>query len=239
MSTGPGTGGVVHVIDDDEDVLWSVATLLASYELEVETHASAVAFLAALPGLAGAAEPGCVLTDVRMPDMDGMELLRRLREAGFRRPVIVMTAHGDVSMAVRAMKDGAFDFIEKPFSDEALFATVKTAIALPAREPPRAGEPPAAGGLRPEVAQAAALIATLSPREREVLDLAMEGKPSKIIAHELGISPRTVEVHRLRLMARLGVGSLAEAVRLSVWADMAGPRRAPEGSGEAGPEEPA
>ncbi|SHK30742.1 two component transcriptional regulator, LuxR family [Roseomonas rosea] len=236
MTTGPGARSVVHVIDDDEDVLWSVATLLTSYELEVETHPSAVAFLAALPGLA---EPGCVLTDVRMPDMDGMELLRRLREGVFRRPVIVMTAHGDVSMAVRAMKDGAFDFIEKPFSDEALFAIVKAALALPPHEEAPAGELPAEGTLRPEVSRAVALIATLSPREREVLDLAMEGKPSKIIAHELGISPRTVEVHRLRLMARLGVGSLAEAVRLSVWADMAGPRPAPEGSGEAGPEEPA
>ncbi|MBP0443663.1 response regulator [Roseomonas sp. SSH11] len=227
MATGAAPGRVVHVVDDDEDVCWSVATLLGSFDLLVETHSSAPAFLAALPALP---EPGCVLTDVRMPDMDGMELLRRLREQGFRRPVIVMTAHGDVSMAVRAMKDGAFDFIEKPFDDEALFAIIRAALALAGGEARPGGAAPQEA-LRPEMAEAAALIATLSPREREVLDLAMEGKPSKLIAHELGISPRTVEVHRLRLMARLGVGSLAEAVRLSVWADMAGARGGREAGG--------
>jgi len=219
MATGPEVTPAVHVIDDDEAVCWSVATLLASFGLTVETHASAVAFLAALPRLAR--EPGCVLTDVRMPEMDGLELLRRLREKGFQRPVIIMTAHGDVSMAVRAMKDGAYDFIEKPFDDEALFGIIRAALAVPGpEEATAAAGSPAEGRARPEIARAAALIATLSPREREVLDLAMEGKASKVIAYELGISPRTVEVHRLRLLARLGVGSLAEAVRLCVLADM-------------------
>ncbi|WP_424138698.1 response regulator transcription factor [Roseomonas chloroacetimidivorans] len=224
MATGPEAAQAVHVIDDDEAVCWAVATLLTSFGLAVETHASGVAFLAALPGLAR--EPGCVLTDVRMPEMDGLELLRRLRAQGFQRPIVVMTAHGDVSMAVRAMKDGAYDFIEKPFEDEALFTIAQAALAAPDAEKAAsttAGE----GRARPEISRAAALIATLSPREREVLDLAMEGKASKVIAYELGISPRTVEVHRLRLLARLGVGSLAEAVRLCVLADMAAPRGAP------------
>ena len=229
MGPAPESPGTVHVIDDDEDVAWAVSTLLASFGLAVETHGSALTFLDALPGLAET--PGCVLTDVRMPGMDGLELLRRLRGQGFRRPIIVMTAHGDVSMAVRAMKDGAFDFIEKPLEDEALHTIIRAALALPvsSSRPERDGA--AEGRLRPEVAQAAALVATLSPREREVLDLAMQGKPSKVIAHELSISPRTVEVHRLRLMARLGVGSLAEAVRLSVWAEMAGAGREPPAEG--------
>ncbi|KAA2213691.1 response regulator transcription factor [Teichococcus oryzae] len=216
-SAGGPDGGIVHVVDDDEDVLWAVETLLLSDGFAVRTYPSATAFLAALPEL-GRSAIGCVLTDVRMPEVDGLELLRRLgaaRGPASGRPVLVMTAHGDVAMAVRAMKAGAFDFIEKPFDDAVLLSAVRAALAVPS---PGRGEP--APPDRPELAEAAARIATLSPREREVLDLAMEGKPSKVIAHELGISPRTVEVHRLRLMARLGVGSLAEAVRLAVWADL-------------------
>jgi len=214
---------VVHVVDDDDEVCWAIAALLASFGLAVARHPSGVAFLAALPELAD--PPGCVLTDVRMPEVDGLELLYRLKEQSFPRPVIVMTAHGDVAMAVRAMKSGAFDFIEKPFDDEALFTIIRKALEMPdlLNQPARgdANAPRRGGQLRPELLEAAARIALLSPRERDVLTLAMEGKPSKVIAHELGISPRTVEVHRLRLMSRLGVGSLAEAVRLSVWAQMA------------------
>ena len=207
------TDAAVHVIDDDEDVCWAVETLLLSAKLPVRTWPSGLAFLEGLPAL-DPAGIGCVLTDVRMPGMDGVELLRRLREAGFRRPVLVMTSHGDIALAVRAMKSGAFEFIEKPFDDEVMLSAVRAALAM--------GEdrPAARDGARPEIADASARIATLSPREREVLDLAMEGKSSKMIAHELGLSPRTVEVHRLRLMARLGVGSLAEAVRLSVLAEL-------------------
>ena len=210
MATEP----VVHVIDDDAAMRDSLAFLLETAGLKARTYESAPAFLEAVAG----AEPGCVLTDVRMPEVDGLELLRRLgatRGPASGRPVLVMTAHGDVAMAVRAMKAGAFDFIEKPFDDAVLLSAVRAALAVPS---PGHGEP--APPDRPELAEAAVRIATLSPREREVLDLAMEGKPSKVIAHELGISPRTVEVHRLRLMARLGVGSLAEAVRLAVWADL-------------------
>lgn len=206
------TSAAVHVIDDDEDVCWAIETLLMSAKLPVQTWPSALAFLEGLPGIEPEAV-GCVLTDVRMPGMDGIELLRRLREQGFARPVLVMTSHGDIALAVRAMKLGAYEFVEKPFDDEALLSAVSAALAT-------GGSRQAAETPRPEIADAAARIATLSPREREVLELAMEGKSSKVIAHELGLSPRTVEVHRLRLMARLGVGSLAEAVRLSVLAEL-------------------
>lgn len=218
---------VVHVIDDEEEVCWGVATLLMAAGFAAETHPSGLAFLDALQG-PGGDTVGCVLTDVRMPEPDGLELLDRLKARGFTRPVIVMTAHGDVSLAVQAMKAGAFDFIEKPFGDEALLAAVETALGTSAGDGSAAAAPGAAAppigrgaGAHPRISQAALRIAALSPRERQVLDLAMEGRPSKIIAHELGISMRTVEVHRMRLMARLGVGSLAEAVRLAVWAELA------------------
>lgn len=206
----------VHVVDDDEDVCWAIETLLLSARLPVRTWPSGLAFLEGLPTL----DPdtvGCVLTDVRMPGMDGVELLSRLREAGFLRPVLVMTSHGDIALAVRAMKAGAFEFLEKPFDDEAMLSAVRAALAVNGEDQPAGREE-----TRVEIVDAAARVATLSPREREVLDLAMEGKSSKVIAHELGLSPRTVEVHRLRLMARLGVGSLAEAVRLSVLAELGG-----------------
>lgn len=213
----PSPTPIVHVIDDDEEVCWAIETLLLSSHLPARCWSSAVDFLAALPTLAPACI-GCVLTDVRMPGMDGIALLQALAEGGFPRPVLVMTSHGDIALAVRAMKLGAFEFIEKPFEEEVLLGAVRAALNLSGRD----GRSPVEH--RPEIATAAARIATLSPREREVLDLAMEGKSSKVIAHELGLSARTVEVHRLRLMARLGVGSLAEAVRMSVLAELAGQR---------------
>lgn len=217
---------VVHVVDDEEEICWGIATLLMSAGFTAETHPSSLAFLDALQTLGGDGV-GCVLTDVRMPEPDGLELLGRLRAGGFGRPVIVMTAHGDVSLAVRAMKAGAFDFVEKPFGDDALLAVVEAALGAPTGVGPRAAAPGAAisagrgAGAHPRSIQAASRIAALSPRERQVLELAMEGKSSKVIAHELGISMRTVEVHRMRLMTRLDVGSLAEAVRLAVWAELA------------------
>jgi two-component system, LuxR family, response regulator FixJ len=222
----------VHVVDDDEEVCWGVATLLMSAGYHVETHPSGLAFLDALPAFADS-PIGCVLTDVQMPGMDGMQLLSRLKERGFSRPVVVMTAHGDISTAVRAIKAGAFDFIEKPFGDEALLGIIKDALGNPGA----AEHNTAAVGFatksythtHPMVSEATARLATLSQREREVLTLSMQGKPGKVIAYELGISPRTVEVHRMRLLARLKVGSLVEAVRLAVWAEVAagGPEPAP------------
>jgi two-component system, LuxR family, response regulator FixJ len=199
--------GAVHVVDDDDAVRRALEMLLRSAGMAVETHPSGLDFLHALPRLRGNAV-ACVLMDVRMPGLDGLELLRRLREGGFRRPVVVMTAHGDISTAVRAMKAGAADFVEKPFDDGLLLATVKAALEA-SRAPGSAG----ADG-------AAAKLAALSPREREVLDLLAAGNPNKHIARALGLSPRTVEVHRARLMERLGVGSLAEAVRLAVQAEL-------------------
>jgi two-component system response regulator FixJ len=199
----------VFVIDDDEAVRRAIAMLLRSAGIGAESYPSGLAFLDALP-FSGEAPAECVLTDVRMPDLDGLELLRRLKERNFRGPVVVMTAHGDVSTAVRAMKAGAVDFIEKPFDDDALLAMIRT--ALNAADAPRVAE---------SSVKAFARLAALSPREREVLELLMLGKPNKAIARDLGLSPRTVEIHRARLLTRLEVGSLAEAVRLAVQAELA------------------
>jgi two-component system response regulator FixJ len=216
-----GASAAVHVIDDEEEVCWGIATLLMSVGLDVTTHASGRAFLDALSAMPKDGI-GCVLTDIQMPDLDGLSLLGRLRTQGFPRPVIVMTAHGDVTTAVQAMKAGAFDFVEKPFDDEVLLSIIRAALDVR-----RAGGPSGAapadqnGGTDPRAAEAASRVAALSPREREVLGLAMDGKASKMIAYELGISPRTVEVHRTRMMTRLGVASLAEAARLAVWAELA------------------
>jgi two-component system response regulator FixJ len=134
-----------------------------------------------------------------------------------------MTAHGGVSKAVQAMKAGAFDFVEKPFDDDELLTIIGAALSLPAAGKSSVAAVPTdhGGGMHPRAAEAALRVAALSPREREVLGLAMDGKPSKLIAYELGISPRTVEIHRTRLMTRLGVSRLAEAARLMVWAEMA------------------
>jgi two-component system response regulator FixJ len=216
-----GVTASVHVIDDEEEVCWGIATLLMSASLDVTTHVSGRAFLDRLPALPKD-RIGCVLTDIQMPDLDGLELLGQLNSQGFQRPIVVMTGHGDVSTAVRAMKAGAFDFIEKPFDDNALLAIIWAAIGTPgADDPSGAPRGTGQGGVKdPRVAEAASRVAALSPREREVLGLALDGKPSKIIAYELGISARTVEVHRTRMLTRLGVGSLAEAARLAVWAEM-------------------
>ena len=213
-----GRQGPVHVIDDDDAVRRAIALLLRAADLDVVVHASALAFLDALA--AGREMPiGCVLTDVRMPEMDGLALLRRLRQAGCGAPVVVMTAHGDIATAVQAMKAGAADFIEKPFDDEVLLTSIRTASAAGAAPDQDTDGMPDNGH-----AHAGARLAALSAREREVLDLLVAGKSNKMVAQDLGLSPRTVEVHRARLMARLGVRSFAEAVRLAVQADMAGAR---------------
>ena len=208
-------GGTVHVIDDDEAVRQALTMLLRSAGIAAETHASGIAFLEMLPSL-HENTVRCVVTDVRMPQLDGLELLQRLKARGFQRPVIVMTAHGDVPNAVLAMKAGAADFIEKPFRARDFLAVIGAISAPPASAP--AAED-----------SAAARIASLSPREREVLDLLVLGKANKQIARELGLSHRTVEAHRARLMERLGVGSLAEAVRIAVQAEL-GHRASPEPS---------
>ena len=192
---------VVHVVDDDEAVRDSVAFLLRSAQIEVEIYESAVAFL----GKAGGAT-GCVVTDVRMPEMSGIDLMRRLKELGITLPVIVMTGHGDVPLAVEAMKAGAADFIEKPFNDETMLTAVRAALAR--------GE--AVGKRDAERAEIEQRLNSLSGREHEVLLGLVRGHPNKIIAHELGISPRTVEIYRANVMTKMDAPSLSDLVRMAL-----------------------
>ena len=194
--------GVVHVIDDDADVRQSLAFLLSTAGLAVRVHDSAVAFLNILPEI----KDGCVVTDVRMPGIDGLELQRRLGELEKRLPVIVMTGHGDVPLAVEAMKAGAVDFIEKPFDDEVMLSAIRAALVRQADD-------------RERHARTAAIqerIARLSDRERDVLDRLVAGKANKVIAYELGISPRTVEVYRANVMTKMQADSLSELVRMAL-----------------------
>jgi two-component system response regulator FixJ len=187
-------------------------------DFQVASYDTALAFLHAAPSLA----PGCVLLDIMMPGMDGFELQGHLQKVNASMPVIVMTGQGDVQSAVRAMKAGAVDFLEKPYGDDALINAIESALAGPDR-----------ANLDREAADAMARIAALSPREREVLDALAAGRPNKVIAFDLDISVRTVEVHRARMMERLGVHQLAEAVRLAVMAQIGSNRRPAEPQGQA------
>jgi len=197
---------VVHVIDDDEGLRESLAFLLRSAELEVRSFDSAKAFLDVLPDAA----LGCVITDVRMPDMSGIELLRRLKELKIRVPVIVITGHGDIALAVEAMKIGAADFFEKPFDDDLLVASVRAALRQRADQTKRGAE-------RADIEHR---ISTLSPREKDVLAGLIEGRANKQIAFDLGISPRTVEIYRANLMSKMQAGSLSDLVRMALLVQM-------------------
>ena len=201
---------IVHIVDDDAAVRQSLAFLLGSAGLTVRLYDSASAFLAELPVVKG----GCLVTDVRMPGMTGIELLQQLRARACGLPAIVITGHGDVPLAVEAMKAGAIDFIEKPFDQEALLHAVHAAL-----ERGMGGE----GSDDPAVA---AKLATLSERERQVLEGLVAGHPNKTIAADLGISPRTVEVYRANLMTKMGAGSLSELIRMAIIAKVAPTRRA-------------
>jgi two-component system, LuxR family, response regulator FixJ len=192
------------VIDDDEAMRDSLAFLLDAAGMSAKTYESAVAFLEGVEGLA----PGCIVTDVRMPEMSGLDLVRRLRELNAPHPIIVITGHGDVPLAVEAMKAGVVDFLEKPFDDEALLAAIRSALAGPGRTEQH----------NEERSRFEAMLAQLSPRESEVLRGVVAGKPNKIIAYELGISPRTVEVYRANVMTKTGAGSLSELVRMALLA---------------------
>jgi two-component system response regulator FixJ len=193
---------IVHVIDDDEAVRQSVEFLLRTSGLTAKTYDSASAFLAALPAI----ESGCVITDVRMPEISGIDLLRHLGERRIEIPVIVITGHGDVPLAVEAMKAGAVDFLEKPFDDELLLRSVRFALNRSRQNAERESE-------RAEID---ARLATLTNRERDVLDGLVAGKPNKIIAFDLAISPRTVEIYRANVMTKMKAASLSELVRMAL-----------------------
>ncbi len=198
----------VHLVDDDEAIRRSASFLLRTSGYTVKTYASGVELL----GEGRELTPGVILLDIRMPDMDGLEVQAKLREANILYPVIVITGHGDVALAVQAMKGGAVDFIEKPFEKSALLAAIEEGfrrIEEAGRRHARAGE-------------ARARLDILTPREREVLEGLVRGHPNKTIAYDLGISPRTVEIHRANLMAKLGVPSLSDALRLAFAAGLGG-----------------
>ena len=199
---------IVHVVDDEADVLRALERLLVSVGFTPALYDSGFAVLDAASGLS----VGCMLLDVRMPGMDGLELLAQLSDLGIRLPVILMTAHGDVPTEVRAMKIGAVDFIEKPVDDERLLASLELAMAKAER-----------AGRDREAAEALQRIGRLSRRERQVFDGLAAGRPNKVIAHDLGISVRTVEVHRARMLERLSVRRAPEAIRLAVLATLALP----------------
>ena len=199
---------VIHVIDDDAAVRDALTFLFEAAGFAVRSYDSAAAFLER----AAAHGAGCVLTDVRMPDLDGLGLLRRLTELGVAMPVIVMTGHADVPLAVQALKQGAFDFIEKPFDDERLLAAVRDALEAGRQRHHRTA------GLEAITTR----LTSLTRREREVLDRMVAGSPNKTIAYDLGTSPRTIEVHRARVMEKMQARSLAELVRMVIAAERGG-----------------
>ena len=192
---------LVHLVDDDEAIRRSVGFMLKTSGFHVRAYESGVELLKAAPDL----ESGCILLDIRMPGMDGLEAQRALRDMGVTLPVIIMTGHGDVSLAVQAMKAGAVDFIEKPFEKAVLLSAIEHGVERLKKS--------AADLDRAE--EAAVRLQALTPREREVLGGLAKGLPNKTIAYDLGISPRTVEIHRANVMSKLGVRSLSEALRIA------------------------
>lgn len=193
---------VVHIVDDDAAIRDSLAFLLDTANLVSKTYESAAALLARAPNL----EPGCIVTDVRMPEMNGLEMVRRLAEIGVRHPVIVMTGHADVPLAIEAVRAGVKDFIEKPFDDDALLASIRAAIAGQAQAAEQAGRD----------TELRERLASLSSRERQVLDGLVAGHANKVIAFDLEISPRTVEVYRANVMTKMQARSLSELVRMTI-----------------------
>src|SRR5262245_10159393 len=201
----------ILIVDDDADVRDSLRALLESAGFEVRDFDSAKAILAA----GGLDEGACLIADIRMPDMDGLALQEELANRRIGLPVIIVTGHGDVPLAVRAMKAGAVDFIEKPFDDELLLQSIKQALVL--RRESRG---------QTSLAQAAAArIAALTDRERQVLERLVAGKANKVIAYELDISPRTVEIHRAHVMEKMEAKSLSDVVRLALAVGLAPPTK--------------
>lgn len=197
---------LIHIVDDEETIRKSTSFLLKTAGYAVEPWSSGTAFLAGVRQ----AEHGCILLDIRMPEMDGLDVQQALAQRGVSMPVVIMTGHGDVSIAVRAMKAGAVDFLEKPFERASLLSAIEAAFAQIAQTDSAA--------VRAKDAQVR--LAALTPREREVLDGLAKGLPNKTIAYDLDISARTVEVHRANLMAKLDVRSLSDALRIAFSADV-------------------
>jgi two-component system response regulator FixJ len=191
---------VVHIVDDDEAVRQSLAFMLSSAGLAVRLYDSAKVFLDGLD----TSQSGCLITDIRMPEITGLELLHHMKARALCMPAIVITGHGDVPLAVEAMKAGAVDFIEKPFEEEAILGAVKAALEKSEEED--------------NFAEVSARLATLSERERQVLEGLVAGQPNKVIAASHGISPRTVEVYRANVMTKMQARSLSELVRMAVLA---------------------
>ena len=193
---------IVHVVDDDEAVRHSLEFLLGTVDIKVRSYESAEAFLKDLPQV----WRGCVVTDIRMSGLSGLDLLKQLKEHGVDIPVIVITGHGDVPLAVEAMKGGAVDFLEKPFDDETLITSVRTALNRHRQKDVRDAE-------RSEILER---LQTLSNRERQVLDGLVQGHPNKTIGFDLGISARTVEIYRANVMTKMRASSLSDLVRMAL-----------------------
>jgi two-component system response regulator FixJ len=200
---------MVHVIDDDQAVRDSLAFLLQSARISVTVHDGATSFLKVLPNI----QAGCIVTDIRMPGATGIDLLRRINDLKIQVPVIVITGHGDVPLAVEAMKLGAFDFLEKPFDDETIIKAISLALK-------RSQQTERASVDRQDIAKR---LASLSNRERDVLDGLLAGQSNKVIASELQISPRTVEIYRANVMTKMQAASLSELVRMAIAAGPTGP----------------
>lgn len=192
----------ICVVDDDSAIRDALGILLRMSGYQVESYESAVAFLKTEAHKTCA----CLIADVRMPDMDGLELQKELARLGSELPVIIMTGHGDVPLAVRAMKAGAIDFLEKPFEGDALLSSINIALAARAQKKTSDGK----------TDDTRARIETLTPREKEVLDQLVDGHQNKMIAYHLDISPRTVEVYRARVMEKMGARTIAELVRMTL-----------------------
>jgi len=200
------SNGKVYVIDDDEAMRDSLSFLLESAGFDVTLFESALKFLDALPELAF----GCVVSDVRMPGLDGIELLKRMKTRPGAFPIIIMTGHGDIPLAVEAMKLGAIDFLEKPFEDDRLITMIEMAVQ-------RAAPAAKNQALTQDIV---ARVATLSPRERQVMDGLIAGLSNKLIARDYDISPRTIEVYRANVMTKMQANSLSELVRFAMRAGL-------------------
>lgn len=205
---------IVHVVDDDEAARDSLAFLLQSVGYSVKTYAAAAALLAEPPALAA----GCLITDLRMPEIDGLQLLRELKKRQIEMPVLIITGHGDIPLAVEAMRAGAVNFLQKPFDDQALLAAVRSAFEGQQEQSRQTGQ-------RSEIA---ARLDQLSARERQVLEGLIAGRPNKVIAFDLGISIRTIEIYRANVMTKMRAASLSDLIRMTMTVPLPPHRQAAE-----------